>query len=66
MSVLVLVVDDEPDLEPLFRRQFRRDLRSGRGFRWTSSCPTDRRLARPECGRPASLLAPLRRSAGLA
>ena len=30
MSVLVLVVDDEPDVEALFRQQFRRDLRAGR------------------------------------
>ena len=30
MGVLVLVVDDEPDLEPLFRQQFRRDLRAQR------------------------------------
>ena len=30
MSVLILVVDDEPDIEPLFRQQFRRDLRAGR------------------------------------
>lgn len=30
MSSLILVVDDEPDVEPLFRQQFRRDLRSGR------------------------------------
>jgi CheY-like chemotaxis protein len=30
MSVLVLVVDDEPDVEELFRQQFRRDLRSQR------------------------------------
>ncbi len=28
MSVLVLVVDDEPDVEALFRQQFRRDLRA--------------------------------------
>ena len=27
MSFLVLVVDDEPDVEMLFRQQFRRDLR---------------------------------------
>jgi CheY-like chemotaxis protein len=27
---LVLVVDDEPDVEMLFRQQFRRDLRAGR------------------------------------
>ena len=30
MSVYVLVVDDEPDVEALFRQQFRRDLKSGR------------------------------------
>jgi CheY-like chemotaxis protein len=30
VSVLVLVVDDEPDVEALFRQQFRRDLRSER------------------------------------
>jgi CheY-like chemotaxis protein len=28
VSVLVLVVDDEPDVEALFRQQFRRDLRA--------------------------------------
>ena len=30
MSVYILVVDDEPDVEALFRQQFRRELRSGR------------------------------------
>ena len=30
MNLLILVVDDEPDIEHLFRQQFRRDLRSGR------------------------------------
>ena len=30
MNVLVLVVDDEPDVEELFRQQFRRDLRTQR------------------------------------
>ena len=30
MSVLVLVVDDELDVEELFRQQFRRDLRAQR------------------------------------
>src|ERR1700719_496612 len=30
MSLLILVVDDEPDVETLFRQQFRRDLRAGR------------------------------------
>jgi CheY-like chemotaxis protein len=30
VAVLVLVVDDEPDVESLFRQQFRRDLRAQR------------------------------------
>ena len=30
MSTYILVVDDEPDVEHLFRQQFRRDIRSGR------------------------------------
>jgi len=30
MNLLILVVDDEPDVEMLFRQQFRRDLREGR------------------------------------
>ena len=30
MSLLILVVDDEPDVEALFRQQFRRELRAGR------------------------------------
>ena len=30
MSLLILVVDDEPDVEELFRQQFRRELRAGR------------------------------------
>jgi hypothetical protein len=30
VNLLVLVVDDEPDVEMLFRQQFRHDLRSGR------------------------------------
>ena len=30
MTLLILVVDDEPDVEMLFRQQFRRDLRVGR------------------------------------
>ena len=30
MKPLILVVDDEPDVEALFRHQFRRDLRDGR------------------------------------
>jgi CheY-like chemotaxis protein len=30
VTFLILVVDDEPDVEMLFRQQFRRDLRAGR------------------------------------
>ena len=30
MNPLILVVDDEPDVEALFRQQFRRDLRAAR------------------------------------
>jgi len=30
VNILVLVVDDEPDVEALFRQQFRRDLRAER------------------------------------
>lgn len=30
MTIHILVVDDEPDVESMFRQQFRRDLRSGR------------------------------------
>jgi CheY-like chemotaxis protein len=30
VKLLILVVDDEPDVEMLFRQHFRRDLREGR------------------------------------
>jgi CheY-like chemotaxis protein len=30
MSLLILVVDDEPYVEAVFRQQFRRDIRDGR------------------------------------
>ena len=30
MKLLILVIDDEPDVEMLFRQHFRRDLRAGR------------------------------------
>jgi CheY-like chemotaxis protein len=30
VSLLILVVDDEPDVELLFRQQFRREIRTGR------------------------------------
>jgi hypothetical protein len=37
VNLLILVVDDEPDVEVLFRQYFRRDLRAGRP---TWSLPT--------------------------
>ncbi|NRP72975.1 Sensor histidine kinase RcsC [Ensifer psoraleae] len=41
MSLLILVVDDEPDIELLFRQQFRRDLRAGRfAMEFAQSAPT--------------------------
>ena len=40
MNPLILVVDDEPDVEALFRQQFRRDLRDGRfGMEFAQSAP---------------------------
>jgi CheY-like chemotaxis protein len=30
MNLLILVADDEPDVEALFRQQFRREMRAGR------------------------------------
>ncbi len=41
MNLLILVVDDEPDVEVLFRQQFRRDLRAGRfAMEFAQSAPT--------------------------
>ncbi|MGH6924882.1 MAG: response regulator [Propylenella sp.] len=41
MSLLILVVDDEPDVETLFRQQFRRDIRAGRfTMEFAQSAPT--------------------------
>jgi hypothetical protein len=34
MNLLILVVDDEPDVEVLFRQHFRRDFR----VRWRNEC----------------------------
>jgi CheY-like chemotaxis protein len=41
VSVLVLVVDDEPDVEALFRQQFRRDLRAQRFVMDFANCAAD-------------------------
>jgi CheY-like chemotaxis protein len=41
VSLLILVVDDEPDVEALFRQHFRRDLRAGRfTMEFAQSAPT--------------------------
>ncbi|MEA2889191.1 MAG: hypothetical protein QOD11_3551 [Bradyrhizobium sp.] len=45
MTLVVLVVDDEPDVETLFRQQFRRDLRAGR-FTMDFAQSADRALER--------------------
>jgi CheY-like chemotaxis protein len=40
VNLLILVVDDEPDVEVLFRQQFRHDLRAGRfTMKFTQSAP---------------------------
>ena len=55
MSVLVLVVDDEPDFTELFRQQFRRDLRKGR-FQMVFAHSAPDALARVESSLEASLI----------
>lgn len=45
MSVLILVVDDEVDVEDLFRQHFRRDLRAKR-FEMDFACSATDALAR--------------------
>ena len=45
MSLLILVVDDEPDVAELFRQQFRRDLRANRfNMEFAQSAPAALRL----------------------
>ncbi len=55
MSLLILVVDDEPDVEMLFRQQFRRDLRAGR-FAMDFAQSADRALKRICEAEAASLI----------
>ena len=46
MTVYILVVDDEPDIEALFRQRFRRDLRSERfQMEFATSAPAALRRA---------------------
>ena len=55
MSLLILVVDDEPDVETLFRQQFRRDLRAGR-FAMEFAQSADKALQRISDAAGASLI----------
>jgi CheY-like chemotaxis protein len=56
LSLLILVVDDEPDVETLFRQQFRRDLRAGR-FSMEFAQSASKALARiPDAGHEALIL----------
>ena len=56
MSVYILVVDDEPDVEALFRQQFRRDLRTGRfQMEFAPSAPAALKRA-VEIGEPSLIL----------
>jgi CheY-like chemotaxis protein len=56
LSVYILVVDDEPDVEVLFRQQFRRDLRSGRFYmEFAPSAPVAIERA-VEVGEPSLIL----------
>ena len=56
LSVYILVVDDEPDVEALFRQQFRRDLRAGRfAMEFAPSAPAALQRA-VDCGDPSLVL----------
>ena len=55
MTVLVLVVDDEPDVADLFKQHFRRDLRSGR-FQMEFAHSAPDALKRVENSHEASLI----------
>ena len=59
MSLLILVVDDECDVEMLFRQQFRRDLRAGR-YAMDFAQSADTALQRISDAAGASLIDPFR------
>ena len=52
VSVLILVVDDEPDVELLFRQRFRQDLRAGRFAMEFAHPPPGRSSASPTSAAP--------------
>ena len=57
MTPLILVVDDEPDVEALFRQQFRRDLRAGRfTMKFSQSAPAALRYICEESRSPILIL----------
>ena len=55
MSTYILVVDDEPDVESMFRQHFRRDLRAGRFImEFANSAPAA--LEKVKCNPDPSLI----------
>lgn len=57
MNVLILVVDDEPDVEALFRQQFRRDLRAERfEMEFANSAPSALDVVQRTVGRSLILI----------
>ena len=57
MSQHILVVDDEADIEALFRQQFRRDLKAGRfGLEFATSAQQALRVVEETGGRDIILL----------
>lgn len=57
MSEVILVVDDEADMEALFRQQFRRDLKAGRfGLEFAASAQQALRVIEETDGRDIILL----------
>jgi CheY-like chemotaxis protein len=57
MRVQILVVDDEADMEALFRQQFRRDLKAGRfGMEFATSAQQALRMIEGAGGRDIILL----------
>ena len=55
MNLLVLVVDDEPDVGALFRQQFRREMRAGR-FVMDFACSGAQAIQRIEAAEEGSLI----------
>ena len=60
VNLLILVVDDEPDVEVLFRQQFRRDLRAGRFAMEFAQSAAHGASAHHRCRRPFADSDPVR------